>query len=86
MAPLAKSVRCVAPVEAVLGEGPLYDPRIERLLFLDIKGDKIFRYDPKTEKTETFPVPGKVSALGLRRNGGYVSAGKAGFAFLDIGA
>lgn len=85
MTPLAKAVRCVAPVEAILGEGPLFDPRIERLLFLDIKGGKIFRYDPQTEKTETFAAPGKVSALGLRRNGGYVCARKDGFAFLDFG-
>ena len=37
-----KSCECVAPVEAALGEGPLWDPRIDRLLFLDIKGNTDF--------------------------------------------
>lgn len=83
-APLATNVRCVAPVEAVLGEGPLWDPRIGKLLFLDIKGGKLFAYDPQTEETETYPAPGKVSALGLRRKGGFVCARKNGFAFLDL--
>ena len=84
MARLARSVRCVAPVEAILGEGPLFDARIGKLLFLDIKGGKIFRFDPQTEETEAFEAPGKVSALGLRAGGGYVCARKAGFAFLDL--
>lgn len=83
-APLATSVRCVAPVEAVLGEGPLFDPRIGKLLFLDIEGGKLFAYDPQTEETEVFAAPGKVSALGLRRKGGYVCARKDGFAFFDL--
>lgn len=84
MARLATLVRCVAPVEAVLGEGPLFDPRIGRLLFVDIKGERLFRYDPQTEKTERFSAPGTISALALRRRGGYVCARKEGFAFLDI--
>lgn len=85
-ATLAKSVRPVAPVEAVLGEGPLFDPRIRRLLFLDIKGEALFAYDPQTEQTERYAAPGMVSALGLRRKGGYVCARRDGFAQLTLGA
>lgn len=83
-APLAKNIRCAAPVEAVLGEGPLFDPRISKLLFLDIKGGKIFAYDPQTEQTGIYAAPGKVSALGLRRKGGYVCARKDGLAYLEL--
>lgn len=87
MSPLcASKPRCVAPVEAVLGEGPIWDPRIACLLFLDIKGGKIFVYDPQTEETRTFEAPGKVSAIGLRRKGGYICARKDGFARLTLGA
>lgn len=85
-ATLATSVRPVAPVEAVLGEGPLFDPRIRRLLFLDIKGVALFAYDPQTEQTERYAAPGMVSALGLRRKGGYVCARRDGFAQLTLGA
>lgn len=75
---------CIAPVGAVLGEGPLWDPRINRLLWLDIKGGKIFRLDPETRRTETIAAPGMVSALGLAANGGYVCARRNGFARLKI--
>ena len=79
-----ESPRCVAPVGALLGEGPLWDPRIKRLLFLDIKGEKLFRYDPINEVIETFVAPGAVSALGLARGGDYVCAMRSGFSHLEI--
>lgn len=82
MASLVTSVRCVAPVMASLGEGPLWDPRSRRLLFLDIKGGKLFAYDPATEETASYDAPSMMSALGLRRSGGYVCAFRNGFARL----
>lgn len=85
MPALAKSVRAVAPVGAILGEGPLFDPRIGKLVFLDIKGGALFAYDPLTEKTARRAAPGMVSALGLRRAGGYVCARRDGFAVLTLG-
>lgn len=86
MTALAASVRAVALVEAILGEGPLYDPRSGKLLFLDIKGGALFAYDPQTEKVQRFSAPGAISAIGLRRKGGYVCARKDGFAILTLGA
>lgn len=84
---LAESPRCVAPVAARLGEGPLWDPRIARLLFVDIKGGKIFRYDPERERVEAIPAEGMASALGLAREG-YVCARRDGFhrLFIEDGA
>lgn len=70
----------------MLGEGPIWDPRIGRVLFLDIKGEKLFRYGPDDGVVETFDAPGMVSALGLARSGGYVCAMQDGFALLDIDA
>jgi len=78
------AVRCVAPVGALLGEGPIWDPRIDRLIFVDIKGGKMFVHDPETETTEAIAAPWMVSALGLRRRGGYVCASKEGFGRLSI--
>lgn len=77
-------VRCLAPVGAVLGEGPLWDPRIKRLLWLDIKGGKIFRLDPEPCRIEMIHAEGSVSALGLAADGGYVCARRDGFARLKI--
>jgi sugar lactone lactonase YvrE len=82
--PLVSSLNCVAPVGAVLGESPLWDPRINRLLWLDIKGGKIFRLDPETGRTETIAAAGMVSAIGLAAGGGYVCVRRSGFARLKI--
>lgn len=84
MSTVAMSVRSASRVQAVLGEGPLWDPRVEQLLFLDILGGKLFSYDPQTERTETFSAPGKISAIVLRAKGGYVCASKGGFAYLAL--
>lgn len=80
----AGEVQCIAPVGAALGEGPLWDPRIGRLLWLDIKGGKIFRLAPETGRVETISVDGMVSALGLAGAGDYVCARRDGFARLVI--
>lgn len=76
--------RCIAPLGAVLGEGPLYDPREGALYSLDIKGGKIFRTDIATEKTKTISAPGMVSALALATSGGLICAMREGFARLKI--
>jgi len=41
----AADVSCVADVGAVLGEGPVWDPRDQALYWVDIKGFEIFRRD-----------------------------------------
>ncbi len=78
------SCECVASVEAVLGEGPLWDPRINCLLFLDIKGNKVFQFDPSTRKTRVFESKSMISALGLAEGGGYVCVHRDGFARLFL--
>lgn len=81
---LLEPARCVAPVAARLGEGPLWDPRIAQLLFLDIKGGRLFVHDPERGDTQSFAVDGMVSALGLAADGGYVCAYEGGFARLEL--
>ncbi|MEL6360689.1 MAG: SMP-30/gluconolactonase/LRE family protein [Pseudomonadota bacterium] len=75
----------IADVKAVLGEGPLWDPDLERLLFLDIKGEKIFRTNLADSETEEIECPGMVSSLGLTETpGAYVCTNKNGFATLSL--
>ncbi len=76
--------RCIAPLGAILGEGPLYDPRASALFSLDIKGGLIFRTDLATEETARIPAPGMVSALALAQSGGFICAMRDGFARLHI--
>lgn len=70
---------CVAPVGALLGEGPVWDPRDERLYFVDIKGETLFAYDPESKTTERWNAPQMLSAVGLHRDGGFIGACKNGF-------
>lgn len=57
-----------------LGEGAVWDHEGKALYFLDIFGQKVFRFDPATGNTQTWPTPGHVGALALREGGGVVLA------------
>jgi len=78
------SVRCVVDARALLGEGPLWDPRIDCLIWLDIKGQQLFVYDPASGENEEYTAPDMVSAIGLAEGGGYVCVNRNGFHRLHI--
>lgn len=80
----ASEPECVAPIGALLGEGPLWDPRTQRLLWVDIKGERLFEFDPVQGDTISMSVGGGVSALALYKGGGYVCAYRHGFARFEI--
>jgi D-xylonolactonase len=48
---------CIWPVEAMLGEGPLWSPREQALWFVDIKQQHLHRFDPVTGDKKTFDAP-----------------------------
>lgn len=76
-------LECVWDAGAVLGESPLYDPRNNALLWLDIKGGALLTYCIDSGETSRSPLNGKFSALALRAKGGYVAANQDGFHFLE---
>jgi sugar lactone lactonase YvrE len=43
----------ILPATAEVGEGPLWDPRVERLYWIDITRGRLFRFDPATGKNES---------------------------------
>ena len=49
--------QCIWPVEAMLGEGPLWSAAEQALWFVDIKKQHIHRYDPATGDKKTFDAP-----------------------------
>jgi sugar lactone lactonase YvrE len=77
---------CVADTKCVLGEGPVWDERTQSLYWVDIKAPAIWRLDPKTGRTETWPMPHRIGAIALREKGGFVAALKPGFALIDLDA
>ncbi len=53
----SSAVECVVKAEAIVGESPLWSP-LERVLYwVDITGQKIHRFNPRTAKNDTFALP-----------------------------
>jgi sugar lactone lactonase YvrE len=69
----------LADVRARLGEGPVWDARSGRVVWVDIEGAALHRTDPATGATETFPMPLPISIAVPRASGGYVAALEDGF-------
>jgi sugar lactone lactonase YvrE len=70
----------VADARAQLGEGPLWDPRTQELLWVDILACVVHRYDPRTGADRLFDAGSYVGAVVPRGAGGYALAVADGFA------
>jgi len=63
-------VKMVADVNAVVGEGPIWDWREERLLWSDIRTGRVFDYNPATGVNEQIHSGVFVGGLAVNRQGG----------------
>jgi D-xylonolactonase len=77
------SLRCVADVHAVLGEGPVWVERERALYWLDIKGLKIFRLDANDRITQ-WPTPMRIGSIAPRASGGFIGGTEHGIAEIDL--
>ena len=77
-------VACVADTKCTLGEGPVWDDRAQVLYWVDIKAPAIWRLDPKSGATKSWPMPHRIGAIALREQGGLIAAMKPGFAVVDL--
>lgn len=67
-------VEVAADCRCRLGEGPIWDDRVGRLLFVDIEGHEVHAFDPETGRDETIAAGGYVSAIALDDDGGWLAA------------
>ena len=67
----------------LLGEGPVWDGRNGRLLWVDILRGEVHQYHPETGAHGVVPAGEMVGAVALRKAGGLVAALQSGFAFLE---
>lgn len=74
------SVEVFADLRADVGEAPHWDQRSMTLLFVDLTGGTIFRYDPSGTALDSFSVGQEVGAVVPRRDGGLVLAVRDGIA------
>jgi len=58
-----REVRCVWKNAAELGEGPVWSTSDDALWFVDIKGRRVLRFDPKTKTRQSFQAPDQVSFI-----------------------
>jgi sugar lactone lactonase YvrE len=69
--------------EATLGEGPTWDTSTSTLLWVDILGSAVHRYDPGRGRDDVLPTPQHVGAAKPRAAGGLIANLRDGVALLD---
>lgn len=79
-------VTCLVPGDAMLGEGPVWDPRENALYWVDIKGPTIFRWTAGTGATDRWTPPFQVASLQPAAVGGFIAGTRKGFAWVDPAA
>ena len=72
----------IAPVEAVLGEGPIWVERDQALWWVDIKGPAVFRWS-EAGGVERWTPPLRVCSLAPAVRGGFVAGTERGFFWAD---
>jgi sugar lactone lactonase YvrE len=82
---LGDSVEVVVAAGAVLGEGPSWDVRSGRLLWIDVVAKQIFLTDVHTGASEVVPVPLPIGAVVPRAAGGFIAALEDGFWVVGMG-
>jgi len=71
--------------DAYVGEGPVWDPRVGRVLWIDIPHGTLFSTDPSDGTTSERTLPKAVGVVLPRASGGYVAALQDGFYALPDG-
>jgi xylono-1,5-lactonase len=74
---------CIWEVQALLGEGALWDPVEKRVWFVDIKGRRIHRYDAATGEGRSWDAPSNPGFLAPLADGGWLAGLKTGLHRFD---
>ena len=77
-------IRVLVDCGTVLGEGPLWDDKEQRLYWLDSMSGRILRCAPDGSEVQQWRVPGRIGSLALREHGGAVLALDSGFHLFDF--
>ncbi len=71
-------------IDAILGEGPVWDEAESKLYWIDIMSGRVFIYSPADKTNIKFDLGEHVGAIALREKGGLVTAMKSGFEFINL--
>nr|XP_033804619.1 regucalcin isoform X2 [Geotrypetes seraphini]XP_033804620.1 regucalcin isoform X2 [Geotrypetes seraphini]XP_033804621.1 regucalcin isoform X2 [Geotrypetes seraphini]XP_033804622.1 regucalcin isoform X2 [Geotrypetes seraphini] len=67
-------VECVMGEKLRIGESPLWEEKEGTLVFVDITGQKVCRWNPASNHLQTVSVEAPVGSVALRNSGSYVVA------------
>ena len=73
----------VWPLEAELGEGPVWVERDRALWFVDIKKQQVHRYDPASDERRSWKAPEQVGFVFPAERGGFVAGLQSGLYHFD---
>jgi len=76
-------VRTVLPVQAILGEGPVWVAREQALWFVDIKSRHVHRFDPATGEARRWDAPDQVGWMLPSADGGMIAGLRTGLHRFD---
>jgi D-xylonolactonase len=81
--PNDSNVRCIADVQALLGEGPVWVAQEAALYWVDIKGRKIFRLTGD-QRVETWDTPVRIGSIAPRAAAGLIAGTDQGIMAVDL--
>lgn len=76
--------RCLWPLDAILGEGPVWVPRDGALYFVDIKKPAIHWLVLATGERHSWTPPCRVGSIAPRDGEGFIAGTEDGLAMLDL--
>ncbi|MCL2665652.1 MAG: SMP-30/gluconolactonase/LRE family protein [Defluviitaleaceae bacterium] len=59
----------ISGTEAILGEGPLWNVKEQKLYWVDIDGKQLHVYDPKSKTDRAFDTPGRIGVAAFCKDG-----------------
>ncbi|CAL8306799.1 unnamed protein product [Merluccius merluccius] len=76
-------VQCVVKESCLIGEGPVWEESEQSLLYVDIAGQKIHRWNPATNSKQSVATDHMVGFAVPRKSGGYVAGVGRSFVAVD---
>src|SRR5690349_23661338 len=77
------SPQCAWALAAQLGEGPIWSPGEDAVWFVDIKKDRIHRFEPSTRRKRSYETPPSPSFIVAAAGGEFIVGLKSGLHRFD---
>src|SRR5258708_9725986 len=81
--PIAVDVECVYSTKAIIGEGPVWSVKEQRLYWVDIPEKKVHVFNPADGSNKTFELPQMVTSASPRKEGGLLLTLRKSVAYFE---